>query len=68
MGTFRVKLRIKHFKTPFGARPSPQPLPPLNQWQINQARCSKCGRDLSGVLGVVCSTPHCPTGLGGVWS
>lgn len=27
--------------------------------------CPKCGITLSGVMGYVCSSPNCPTGLGG---
>lgn len=29
--------------------------------------CSKCGLKLDSVMGYVCSTPQCPTGLGGAW-
>ena len=40
-----------------------------NDWQptwpnVLGSRCSKCGLKLEGVMGYVCSTPGCPTGLG----
>jgi hypothetical protein len=37
-----------------------QPLPTFT-------KCGKCGLNLEGVMGYVCSQPQCPTGLGGVW-
>lgn len=45
-------------------------VPATPWWQPYQqvqppVRCTKCGRSLLGSLGVYCTTPACPTGLGG---
>ena len=34
------------------------------QWHMPVQHCTKCGMNLDGVMGYVCSDPHCPTGLG----
>ena len=46
--------------------PSPNiPTPWTNP--VDYKSCSKCGLKLDGVMGYVCTQPHCPTGLGGAW-
>ena len=34
-------------------------------FNYNTNKCPKCGIQLNSVMGYVCSTPDCPTGLGG---
>ena len=46
----------------------PLPYPPFKPFETTTYNhCPKCGLKLDQVMGYVCSTPHCPTGLGGTW-
>lgn len=46
----------------------PQPMwPTINPPITAPNHCHKCGLKMEGVMGYVCSQPHCPTGLGGAW-
>lgn len=44
------------------------PYPPYKPFETTTHNtCPKCGIKLDAVMGYVCSTPQCPTGLGGTW-
>lgn len=45
----------QYIPTPFPTMP-----PTVPNWP-NKVYCPKCGMDLSGVMGFVCSDPKCPT-------
>ena len=57
--TYPPGVRTPDYSSPYAPAPLTNP--------VDYKSCSKCGIKLDGVMGYVCTTPQCPTGLGGAW-
>jgi hypothetical protein len=68
-GTFSESVPSQQPAMPIPApyvRDTPWPDPFAPKWEPVQ-KCSKCGLELKGAMGYVCSNYPCPSGLGGAW-
>ncbi len=46
---------------------SAMPVQPMNPTWTTANKCSKCGLEIKGTMGYVCTNYPCPVGLGGAW-